>query len=214
MNEIRGVPPLNNAGLQFRSNVGCFLLLCALRFCYALQISQVLGFCFLHGNGEVSLSDCLSSPWSPSLSVFQSFLSLSLSLCPPACILDMRRAAALQGSKVINVLQMCLWAMKDWGIFPTCCLPASFLFLLLLSSPLLAHPLFSPPSISSPLTCPVSPLVYSSLLLSFSDPVCCPLPLFPLSSALLSPPLSCPCCGSTGIIKHVRVVLTLHNWHP
>ena len=142
------------------------------------------------------------------------FSLFSLSLCPPACILDMRRAAALQGSKVINVLQMCLWAMKDWGIFPTCCLPASLLFLLLLSSPLLAHPLFSPPSISSPLTCPVSPLVYSSLLLSFSDPVCCPLPLFPLSSALLSPPLSCPCCGSTGIIKHARVVLTLHNWHP
>lgn len=59
---------------------------------------------------------------------FSIFLCFS---CPPACTPDMRQAAALQGNKVM----MCLWAMKDWDVFPTCCLrlerdPAPFFCLL------------------------------------------------------------------------------------
>lgn len=217
MNEFRWVPPLNNAGLQCQCNVGCFYYF--VRWDVVTHRRSVK--CWDSASSMVTVNSLCQTGYHP-LGLHHSlyFSLFSLSLCPPACIFDMRRAAALQGSKVINVLQMCLWAMKDWGIFPTCCLPASLLFLLLpISTPHLAHPLFCPPSISSPLTCPVfsSPhtppnFVYSSLLLSFSDPVCFSSPL--ISSALSSPPLSCPYCGSTGIIKHVSAVLTRHNWHP
>lgn len=100
------------------------------------------------------------SPWSPSLCVSQSVLplpahSLSLSLCPPACIIGMRQAALLQGSKVINVLQMFLWAMTDWGIIPTShvSLPYSSFSFTSYAYPSLLHCLsysiFSPPFISS-----------------------------------------------------------------
>lgn len=129
------------------------------------------GVCF-SGNG--GLTDCLMSPWSPSLRVFQSVLplpahslSLSLSVYPPACIIDMRQAAVLPGSKVINVLQMFLWAMKDWGVTPAShvSLPYSSLSLFHLLCLLITFTLpflFSPPFIST---------IFFCLLFSYVCPV-------------------------------------------
>lgn len=195
MNEIRGVPPLNNAGLQCRCNVGCF---------YYFVRWDVVTHCRLvkywdSASSMVTVNFLCQTVYHP-LGLHHSlyFSLFSLSLCPPACILDMRRAAALQGSKVINVLQMCHERLGHLSnLLSPCLTPLSFTSDLH-SSP--AHPLFSPPSISSPLTCPVfsSPnpptltppnFVYSSLLLSFSDPVCFPLPLFPQPSCLLLCPV-------------------------
>ena len=165
-------------------------------------------------------SDCLMSPWSPSLCF--SLFSLSLLLCPPACIHDMRRAAVLQGSKVINALQMCLWAMKDWGIFPTSVLSASLLFFSSLVPYVSTHLfifsraslipssfVFSPLTSVLFLTPPFAPCFIISLC-RLSIPLF--LPNF--SSCRLSASHSLLLCGSSRIIKHVRVVLTWHNWHP